>query len=85
MGHIITIDLLPDARRHGVGRMLMRAVEDHFEANAARSIQLEVAVDNLNAQMFYQAMGYMRIGMIPGYYGGKLDALVMQKLLMANV
>lgn len=85
MGHIITIDLLPDARRHGVGRMLMRAVEDHFEANAARSIQLEVAVDNLNAQMFYQGMGYMRIGMIPGYYGGKLDALVMQKLLMANV
>jgi ribosomal protein S18 acetylase RimI-like enzyme len=85
MGHIITIDLLSDARRHGVGRMLLLAVEEHFKANTARSIQLEVAVDNLNAQMFYQAMGYARIGMIPGYYGGHLDALVMQKLLMVNV
>jgi [ribosomal protein S18]-alanine N-acetyltransferase len=83
-GHIITIDVLPDARRQGVGRMLLWAVEEHFLAKAAHSIRLEVAIDNLQAQTFYQAMGYARIGMIPGYYAGRLDALVMQKELTAG-
>ena len=32
----------------------------------------------------YQAMGYARIGMIPGYYAGRLDALVMEKQLTAD-
>ncbi len=75
---------LPDARRQGVGRRLLRAVEEHFRAKAVISIRLEVAVDNLQAQTFYQAMGYERIGMIPGYYAGRLDALVMEKQLTAD-
>jgi ribosomal-protein-alanine N-acetyltransferase len=83
-GHIITIDVLPDARRQGVGRMLLQAVEEHFLAKAAHCIRLEVAIDNLQARTFYQAMGYARMGMIPGYYAGRLDALVMQKELKAG-
>ncbi len=84
VGHIITIDVLPNARRHSVGRILLRTVEEHFEANAARSIHLEVAVDNFSAQSFYQFMGYTQAGTIRGYYGGKLDALLMEKQLTAN-
>jgi ribosomal-protein-alanine N-acetyltransferase len=84
-GHIITIDVLPSARRLGVGRRLLLAVEEHFRAKAVISIRLEVAVDNEHAQMFYRAMGYERIGMIPGYYAGRLDALVLQKELRADV
>ena len=80
-GHIITIDVLPDMRGQGVGRSLLRAVEEHFQSKAVESIRLEVAVDNLQAQAFYQAMGYEQIGMIPGYYAGQLDALVMEKQL----
>lgn len=83
-GHIITIDVLPDARRQGVGRPLLQAVEEDFIAKSVNSIRLEVAVDNLHAQMFYQAMGFERIGMIPGYYDGRLDALVMEKQLTAD-
>ncbi len=83
-GHIITIDVLADARRQGVGRMLLQAVEEDFIAKAVNSIRLEVAVDNLHAQSFYQAMGYERIGMIPGYYAGRTDALVLEKQLKAD-
>jgi len=83
-GHIITIDVLPDARRRGVGRVLLRAVEDHFKLNAADSVRLEVAIDNSQAQAFYQSMGYARIGMIPRYYAGHLDALVMEKCFTAD-
>lgn len=84
-GHIITIDVLPLARRRGLGRKLLLAVEEHFRSKAVISIRLEVAVDNEHAQIFYRAMGYERIGMIPGYYGGRLDALVLQKQLTACV
>ncbi len=84
VGHIITIDVLPDARRQGMGRLLLRAAEENFRAKDTDSIRLEVAVDNQRAQMFYQTMGYTQIGMIPGYYAGKLDALVMQKQITGD-
>ena len=84
LGHIITIDVLPEARRQRVGSLLLRAVEKHFREKEVESVRLEVAVDNEQAQRFYQPMGYTRIGVIPGYYGGKLDAIVMQKPLTGD-
>jgi len=42
---------------------------------------LEVAVDNDAAQAFYQRHGFVRTGRIPGYYLGRIDALVMEKSL----
>lgn len=83
-GHIITIDVLPEARRQGTGHSLLLAIEQHFRAQAIGSIRLEVAVDNFAAQKFYEATGYARIGTIRGYYAGRLDALVMQKQVMAD-
>ncbi|HYK36044.1 N-acetyltransferase [Alloacidobacterium sp.] len=84
IGHIITIDVLPDARRQGTGRLLLCAIEEHFRTKKVGLIRLEVAIDNLHAQAFYRAMGYARIGTIPNYYAGRLDALVMHKALMAD-
>ncbi len=83
-GHIITIDVLPDARGQGVGRLLLNAIEARFRVNAAISVRLEVAVDNLGAQAFYREMGYGQAGKITNYYAGKLDALVLQKQLMGD-
>ncbi|QNI33123.1 GNAT family N-acetyltransferase [Alloacidobacterium dinghuense] len=85
LGHIITIDVLPDWRGQKVGRAMLLSVEEDFRAKGAESIRLEVAVDNLQAQTFYHAVGYSKIGMIPGYYAGKLDALVMEKDLTGDV
>lgn len=84
LGHIITIDVLPEARRQRAGRLLLTAVEEHFRANDVKSIRLEVAVDNLPAQNFYHAMGYETIGRIPGYYLGRFDALMMEKQLTGD-
>lgn len=84
LGHIITIDVLPELRRQRAGRLLLTAVEEHFRANDVKSIRLEVAVDNPQAQNFYRAMGYEAIGRIPGYYLGRFDALMMQKQLTGD-
>jgi ribosomal-protein-alanine N-acetyltransferase len=81
IGHIVTIDVAPDARRKGIGRQLMLAMIDGLTAIHAVAIRLEVAVDNPDAQSFYQRFGFARTGRIAGFYMGSLDALTMEKPL----
>jgi ribosomal protein S18 acetylase RimI-like enzyme len=45
---------------------------------------LEVAVDNSIAQEFYGRHGFVKTGRIPGYYLGRIDALVMEKTLSSD-
>lgn len=79
--HLITIDVAPGARRAGVATALMDAVESALAAAGAAVMRLEVAVDNLAAQQFYQRRGYERGKLLPGYYLGTLDAFAMEKPL----
>jgi [ribosomal protein S18]-alanine N-acetyltransferase len=81
IGRLITIDVRAERRRQGVGQLLYGAIEERVRAAGARAILLEVAVDNAPAQAFYERNGFARTGRIPGYYLGKIDALVMEKPL----
>ncbi len=45
------------------------------------AIALEVAVNNDDAQAFYERLGYRETGRIPGYYADGTDALVLRKPL----
>jgi ribosomal-protein-alanine N-acetyltransferase len=83
VGRLITIDVDPEWRRLGVGHALMQAIEERLRQAGATAIVLEVAVDNLAAQQFYSQHGFTATGRIPGYYLGRLDALVMEKPLAA--
>jgi [ribosomal protein S18]-alanine N-acetyltransferase len=80
-GHIITIDVDPDERRRGLGTLLMLAAEDRLRQEGAAAISLEVAENNSTARRFYQGLGFVTRGRIAKYYGGKVDAEVMEKLL----
>lgn len=80
-GHLITIDVLEESRRHGVGHTLLAAIEEQLRAQAVETVTLEVAVNNETAQRFYERHGFVRTGRIPGYYLGRIDALVMEKAL----
>jgi ribosomal protein S18 acetylase RimI-like enzyme len=79
MGHIVTIDVLPQHRRAGLGTLLMCAAEEHLRAAGCHAIVLETAVDNLNAIEFYKRLGYFTIKTIPRYYQDRLDAFMMGK------
>jgi ribosomal-protein-alanine N-acetyltransferase len=81
IGHIVTLDVAPEARRKGIGRLLMDAMIAGLIALQAIAIRLEVAVDNREAQLFYEQFGFSITGRIPGFYMGTLDALTMQKPL----
>jgi ribosomal-protein-alanine N-acetyltransferase len=78
---IITIDVHPEQRRAGLGSILMDAAETRLAQAKAKSIILEVAVDNHPAIAFYKKRGYSIVGTIPRYYLGSLDAFRMEKEL----
>lgn len=81
IGHVITIDVAPAMRKQGLGRMLMEAMLDSLRAAEAVAVRLEVAIDNLDAQAFYERLGFVKTGRIRGFYLGTLDALTMKKSL----
>jgi ribosomal-protein-alanine N-acetyltransferase len=80
-GHIITIDVLPEHRRSGLGSKLLAATEGRLRAMACRSVQLEAAVNNASAIAFYKRHHYDIVGTIPRYYPGGLNAFVLHKEL----
>ncbi len=81
VGHVITIDVHPEARKQGVGRVLMQAQEADLVARGVWHCVLEVAVDDPGAQEFYARLGYQVTSRLRGYYMGRLDALMMEKTL----
>lgn len=78
-GHVITIDVLPEARRSGTGSRLMAAAEVRLRALQCSALFLEAAVDNVPALAFYQRHGYNVIQTIPRYYLDSIDAFVLVK------
>jgi len=85
VGHFITIDVAPELRRNGLGRLLMRAGEADSTGMGCIAMTLEVATNNGGARAFYEHLGYQSVGRIPGYYADGTDALVMRKPLKFNV
>lgn len=81
-GHILTIDVVPAARRFGVGSKLLDAAEDRLRTARCRSVLLETAVDNQVALVFYKKHGYSLTKTIPRYYSNGMDALVLSKQLV---
>jgi len=81
LGRLITIDVNPSLRRRGIGQALLSEIQGRLLHAGAAALLLEVAVDNLVAQRFYEKYGFVRTGRIPGYYLGRIDALVMEKQL----
>lgn len=82
-GHIITIDVLPEHRRWGVGSALLEAAERQLQQSGVKIVELETPVDNAGAIQFYKRKGYFVEKTVPGYYSNHLDALVMRKQLLA--
>src|SRR6266478_6541108 len=78
-GHIITIDVVAEARRAGVGSALLRAAEDQLLRAGVVAVALETPVNNEAAIHFYKQKGYFVEKTVAGYYSGQMDALVMTK------
>lgn len=82
VGHIITIDVLKEGRRAGVGSALLAEAEKRLGQAGCHEVYLETAVDNPGAIAFYKRHQYFLEKTIPGYYANGVDALVLRKDLL---
>jgi [ribosomal protein S18]-alanine N-acetyltransferase len=80
-GHIVTLDVDPSARRGGLGTLLMQAAEKQMKQEGAGVMSLEVAENNATALEFYRGLGFVSKGRIAKYYGGRVDAEIMEKAI----
>lgn len=78
-GHIVTIDVVESARRHGVGSLLLGLAEREMASVGIRALELETATNNEPAIAFWQKHGYRIVAIYPGYYLGRIDAYIMTK------
>jgi ribosomal-protein-alanine N-acetyltransferase len=83
LGHIITIDVLPENRRTGLGSKLLAAAEQRLLEASCHAVVLETAVDNAPALAFYKRHRYSVLKVIPRYYSNGVDAFVLEKPLTA--
>jgi len=82
IGRILTLDILPKARRTGLATRLMQEIEKRLRAGGCRQVYLETAVNNDPALRLYQKLGYEILRKLPLYYPTHaLDAYLMGKVL----
>jgi [ribosomal protein S18]-alanine N-acetyltransferase len=81
-GHVVSLAVMPDARRKGVAAALLRAAMEGMNYYKAKQIYLEVRVTNGGAVSLYKKLGLEVSRTISGYYSDGEDAYVMTKKLM---
>lgn len=82
---VLTLAVVPEARRRGLGRALLRAAMAAAADAGATTLFLEVAADNAAAVTLYETEGFVRAGLRAGYYARAgapgQDALVLRRAL----
>jgi ribosomal-protein-alanine N-acetyltransferase len=82
---LLTIAVRPTYRRRGAARRLLMAIIDHVRQAGARTLFLEVGVDNPAARSLYEAEGFRAVGNRRAYYrradGPAADGVVMRLTL----
>lgn len=79
-GEIQRIAVLPDARRRGIARELMAAMESFVKENQGEALTLEVRRGNEAARNLYKSCGFAKEAIRKGYYRRPTeDAIIMWK------
>jgi ribosomal protein S18 acetylase RimI-like enzyme len=81
IARIYSIAVAVGERGHGVGAMLLDAVELSARRQGLCRLRLEVRADNVGAQALYEHRGFVEFGTHAGYYEDGADARRYQKVL----
>lgn len=72
-----------DYRRKGLGRKIIERVEKYAKSIKGRFIIIDTGEDN-QAQIFYEKVGYKKVGFIPEYFedkAGMVGKVLLQKIM----
>jgi len=76
-GHVVSVAVLPEQRRKGVGKALVLRALDGMRGYGAKQCYLEVRVTNQEAISLYKKLDFDVARTIHGYYADGEDAFVM--------
>jgi ribosomal-protein-alanine N-acetyltransferase len=82
---ILSLGVVLEARRTGMGSALLNALFCEAERRAAESIVLDVAANNTAARALYAATGFTVVGHRRNYYQqaeGLIDGLILRRSLV---
>ena len=77
IAHLLSIAVLPEHRRRGIGTALIRRVTAIMTA-AAKEIVLEVKIRNTEAIKLYEELGFQSIETLEHYYSDGASAVKMR-------
>ncbi len=80
-GHVISIAVLPERQRKGIGQALMHKAMQGMRTYKAKECYLEVRVSNTPAVNLYKKLGFEIARTLRGYYADGEGAYVMSKKL----
>jgi ribosomal-protein-alanine N-acetyltransferase len=80
-GHVVSIAVLPQARRKGVAQALLNTAMDGMRFYKAKQCYLEVRVTNDAGVALYKKLEFEVSRTVHGYYSDGEDAYVMSKKL----
>lgn len=83
--HLNLLGVAPSRQRNGIGRQLMKWLEESAMTAGTFLIRLEVREANFAARRFYASMGYREVGLVEGYYQGRDNAVRMSRDLAITV
>lgn len=76
---ILTLAVMPDARRQGIGGALLAEAMAGAVVRGAGAMFLEVSDRNAAARALYAGAGFEEVGRRKRYYGDGADALVLRR------
>lgn len=79
--HVVTLDIHPRRRRHGLGRALLKELLRRLGQAGAREAVLEVDTKNAGAIAFYERFGFRKRRRLPDYYAPGRPAWEMSREL----
>ena len=80
MTDMMNIAVHPDFRRRGIAKMLVERLVDALKSRQSRCLMLEVRTSNTGAQLLYEILGFVQVGIRKNYYRNpKEDALILRK------
>jgi len=73
--HLSLLAVSMDYQRRGIGRRLIKWIEESALVAGISTIHLEVRATNQAARKFYRALGFREIALMPFYYRGREAAV----------
>lgn len=81
MAHTISMAVDPEFRRQGLGTLVQRTADRVAAARGARWFAGEVRVSNVAQLALLERLGWVRVGVCPGFFGNGEDAVLVCHVL----